>query len=64
MASWEVETDLIIHCRVKIVVDADSKDDAIETAVDLMPSYGGDAKWRAKVDLKAPAGIKIRVAKA
>jgi hypothetical protein len=32
MATYEVETDLIIHCRVKVTVDADTKEDAIESS--------------------------------
>lgn len=67
MAKYEVTTDLIVHTRVVVTVEADSKEDAINAASDLLPNNFDREqakKWKAKVDLKAPKGIEIRVAKA
>jgi len=62
MAKFEVETDLIVHCKVKVIVEADDKDAAIDATASLMPSnFDPEAakQWRAKVELKAPAGVNI-----
>lgn len=67
MASFEVETDLIVHCKVKVTVEADDKQGAIDAASELLPSnFDADAakKWKAKVQLRPPKGVTIRVVRA
>lgn len=67
MATFEVETDLIVHCKVKVIVEADDKDEAIDAASELLPSnFDPDAakKWKARVDLKPPKGVNARVTRA
>lgn len=67
MPRYEVETDLVISCRVKVIVDAEDKGTAIEAATDLLPMNADrDAakKWKATVDLKPPKGVQITDVKA
>lgn len=67
MPTFEVETDLIIHCKVKVVVEADDKEGAIDAASELMPSnYDPEAAkaWKAKVDLRPPKGVNARIVRA
>ncbi len=66
MAQYEVETDLLVHCRVKVMVEADSKEAAIDAASELLPSNGdGTSKnWQAVVTVRAPKGVSLRMGKA
>ena len=67
MPRFEVTTDLIVHCRIKVVVEAESKQAAIDAGTDLLPTNirpGSAAGWRAKVDLKPPRGVEITSVKA
>jgi hypothetical protein len=67
MSTYEVEADLIVYCKVKVTVEAEGKDEAIEAAAKILPSnFRPDAakEWKAKVELKAPKGVNIRVVRA
>jgi hypothetical protein len=67
MARFEVTTDLIVHCKVKVVVEADTKDGAIDAVADLLPNnFDPDrAKaWKATVKLKPPTGVEVTGCKA
>lgn len=67
MATYEVETDLIVHCKVKVTVEAGSAADAIDAAAAILPANadrGAAAKWKAKVDVTPPRGVKLQVVKA
>ena len=44
MATYEVETDLMVICKVKVAVVADNASEAIEAAADLMPPV--QLPWR------------------
>ena len=62
MSRYEVETDLIIHTKIKVVVEAGSKAEAIEAVADLLPTNHDMARakrWRAIVSLKPPHGVQI-----
>ncbi|KAB1068756.1 hypothetical protein [Methylobacterium planeticum] len=66
MAVFEVETDLIIHTRVKVRVEAASKEDAIDAVAGIMPhNHDIDSLkgWRASVDIKSPKGVIITAGK-
>jgi hypothetical protein len=67
MPKYEVTTDLIVHCKIKVIVEADDKDAAIDAATDLLPTNMDPDRakaWRAKVDLKPPRGVEITSVKA
>jgi len=67
MATFEVETDLIVHCKIKVVVDAGDKAEAINAVADLMPNnFDSDSRigWKATVSVKPPKGVNMRVVKA
>ncbi len=62
MAQYEIETCLLIHLKVKVIVEADSKDAALDAAADALPAnYDMDRakKWGANVTLKAPKGVQV-----
>lgn len=62
MAKYEVTTDMIIHCKVRVIVEANDKDGAIDAAAEALPSnWDRDASkaWRASVDLKSPKSVTI-----
>ena len=64
MALYEVETDLIVHTKVRVTVEADSKDAAIDAAADLLPSNndpGASRRGRGTVDLKPTKGVQTKV---
>jgi hypothetical protein len=66
MSRYEVETDLIVHVKIKLVVEADSKAEAINAAADLLPTNSDMARaqgWKATVALKPPKGVEITSAK-
>lgn len=63
MSRYEVTTDIIVHCRITLEVEADSKEDAIDAAAECLPNnYDPDrAKaWNAKITIKAPRGVKLK----
>lgn len=65
--AYEVETDLIVHCKVKVRVEADDQNAAIDIVSELLPqNYLPERSkaWKAKVELKAPNGVNIRVIRA
>lgn len=66
MSRYEVETDLIVHTKIKLIVEADSKSEAINTAADLLPT-NSDLKrakgWSATVALMTPRGVVITSAR-
>jgi hypothetical protein len=67
MTTFEVDTDLVVHCRVRLLVEASDKEAAVDAAAELLPSNferGAADQWRAKVELKAPAGVRIKVLRA
>lgn len=62
MDTYEVTTSLIVHCTVKVVVGADSKDAAIEAAAELMPNNfdaGSRAGWKGTLDIRPPKGVML-----
>lgn len=67
MPKFEVTLEAIVYAPVKIVIEeADSKESAIDAALDLLPSTVHDAMdaprnggWKAYVDWKAPKGVKL-----
>lgn len=64
MATFEVTTDLIIHFKVRVTVEADTKAAAIEAVADLMPNNfdaGTRQGWKATAKVKAPKGVDLRV---
>ena len=67
MATYEVETDLIVHCKIKLAVLAGDKQGAIDFAAELLPSNAEpeqSKRWRADVTLKPPSPVKILACKA
>jgi hypothetical protein len=66
MSKYEVTTDLIIHCKIKIIVEVEHKGEAIDAAAAMLPSNFTDqaALWKADVKLKPPAGVTITSCKA
>lgn len=67
VALYEVETDLIIHTKVRVTVEADNKDAALDVAAGLLPANHdreASRRWRATVDLMPPKGVQIKVVKA
>lgn len=66
MATFEVTTSLIIHCTVKVMVEAESKAMAVMAVADQMPNNFDTASrqgWSAKVAVKPPKGVDLRSAK-
>lgn len=62
MPKYEVTTDLIIHTKVKVIVEADDKDAAISAAADILPAnYAPEraADWKATVKLKPPSYAEV-----
>lgn len=67
MARYEVETDLLVHCRVKITVEADGADDAIDIATGHLPQNhdrNTQRGWKANCDIVAPKGVDLQFVKA
>jgi hypothetical protein len=67
METFEVTTELHIALTVKVTVEADDKEAAVEAAGSLMPNnFDRDSQigWKAKVALKAPKDVNIRVVRA
>lgn len=62
MARYEVETDLIIHTKVRVVIDADGPREAIDRVAELMP-HNWDLErakgWRATVTVHPPRPLLI-----
>ena len=62
MATYEVETTLLVHCLVRVTVEAADKAAAIDAAADLLPAnYAMErAKdWKAKVAFTPPKGVEV-----
>jgi hypothetical protein len=67
MAKFEIETDIVISCRVKLLVDADSKAMALDVATALLPTNAdpqSSSRWQAKVELRAPKGVNLTACRA
>lgn len=67
MAKFEVTTDLIVHCKVRVLVQAEDNEGAIEAAANLLPANHDLDRaqgWKAKVEFKAPKGVDIKFLKA
>lgn len=67
MSTFEVTTDLIIHCKVRVSVEADDKQAAVDAVAELMPNnFDAESRqgWRASVHVKAPKDVRIAVIKA
>lgn len=67
METFEVETALVIHCRVKVLVQSDSRQGAIEVAAAVLPHnhiLGSCDGWKADVKVKPPKGVTVTTAKA
>lgn len=67
MPKFEVQTDLLIHTTVKVTVEANSKEEAMDKVAEQLPTNmdGGSSKnWKAKVELTAPKGVQLVVMKA
>lgn len=67
MSVYEVETDLIIHTKVKVIVEAGGIVEAINAVADLLPANHDMARakaWKATVLLKPPKGVTIEVVRA
>jgi hypothetical protein len=62
MVKFEVETDIVISCRVKLLVDAENKAAALDVAARLLPADAdpeSSRRWQAKVELRAPKGVNL-----
>lgn len=63
MAKYEVELELSIYAPVKIIVEADDKKDAIDTAIDAVPLSFLDAtksqNWKATVTFEPPQYVRV-----
>jgi hypothetical protein len=67
MATYEVTNELIIHCTIKTLVEAENTDAAIDAVFEHLPTNirPGSAKgWKAEVVLKPPKGVKVTSCKA
>lgn len=64
MPRYEVTRELIVTCRLKQIVEADSADDAVEVPFFERGPHGSattpaECGWRASVTLKAPKGVQL-----
>lgn len=62
MSTFEVTTDLIIHCKVKVRVEADDKAAAIDAVADMMPNNfnpGSREGWKATVKVTPPKSLGL-----
>ena len=64
MATYEITTELVVTCTVKVLVEADDKDSAIEAATELLPFHDDQRGMKATVAIKAPKGVDLKVVKA
>jgi hypothetical protein len=67
MSRYEVSTDLIIHTKIKVVIEADSREEAIDNVAGIMPAnYNLERSklWAANVTVKPPKGIEVTSIKA
>lgn len=67
MTRFLVATDLVISTHIKIEVEADNKDDAVDRASELLPqNFKRDSwkGWKANVALTPPKGVTITECKA
>lgn len=67
MSTFEVTTDLIVHCKVRIRVEAESKAMAVMAVAEQMPNNFDTMSregWSAKVAVKPPKGIDLVGARA
>jgi hypothetical protein len=64
MPAFEVEMDLLVYTRVRVRVEAENKDGALDAACEILPNRGADEGWSAKVQVKAPEGVEIKVLRA
>jgi hypothetical protein len=65
MPKFEISTSIVLEVPVKIVVEADSKDDALDVLSGLIPMNAHEAHntrnkgWKATADIKPPKGVSI-----
>lgn len=62
MPTFEVTTSLIVHCTVRVVVEAENGDAAIEAVAESMPNNfdaGSREGWRGTIDIKPPKSVKL-----
>lgn len=64
MAKFEVTTEIVLYCPVKLIVEAQSKDDALDAASALIPINIQDAAttdrpWKAAVEVKPPQNVQV-----
>ncbi len=65
MRRYEVSLDLVVHCPVNIIVEADDKQAAIDTAYSLVCGSVSEAidnknmGWKATLTVKPPKGVEI-----
>jgi hypothetical protein len=63
---FEVDLSLLISTLVRVTVEAETKDAAMDAALDMFPGNykPGSAKgWKADIKLTAPNGGEIKVVK-
>lgn len=69
MAKYAVKKYVSVEATVVVIVDADSKEDAVDKAADLFSMNGSDAiqtdsgGWKASVTFKPPADVEVQHAK-
>lgn len=65
MPKYEVTLEMIVYCPVKIVVEADDKDAAIDAASGLIAGnvysahHDKSRGWKAMVDIAPPKGVEV-----
>jgi hypothetical protein len=67
MSTFEVTNELIIHCKIKTLVEAENAEAAVDAAFEHLPmnTRRDSAKgWKADVRLYPPKGVKIVSCKA
>jgi hypothetical protein len=62
MDTYEVDMELIITCKVKVIVPADSPAEAIDAAAEKMPTHyeaASQGGWKAAIDVTPPKGVML-----
>lgn len=57
MSKFEVTTQFLVHTTVKVVVEAESKEAAVDAIAAMAPNMHDRAGWSATVYIKAPPGV-------
>lgn len=62
---WIVTMEVLISTQIEVEIEADSKGEALDKGVDLIPHKRriAETAWRFQVDVTPPKGVVVRKAR-